>query len=87
MKPDAIHPGRTYERRRPWGPIERRHVLEILARGVAPYGSGSTIPKVAPLVRYRNGSAPGNTARLRGREYTCTLATFAGWARREVPRG
>lgn len=89
MKPDAIHPGKTYESRRPWGTVERRIVLEV-GPGFPTYGGDNA--EFGVVVRYRQGDAPGNTKRLRGREYVCSLKTFAGWARREVrakeaPRG
>ena len=95
MKPEAIQVGKTYEGRpcSPRGTAPQRTVV-ALETGTPPYGAGwirreghreIVRNRLAPLVRYRNGATPGNTARLRGREYTCTLATFAAWARREVP--
>jgi len=77
-KPD-LAVGRTYA-----GVYNDERIVLELKTGVAPYNSGSSIPKIAPLVRYRHGTAPGNTERLRGREYVCTVASFRGWMRREV---
>ncbi len=80
MKP-ALTVGHTYA-----GVNQDERIVLELKTGVAPYNAGSSIPKVAPLVRYRHGTAPGNTERLRGREYVCTVASFRGWMRREVTR-
>lgn len=89
-KPD-IAVGRTYA-----GARNDERIVLGLHMGTPPYGvAREWNPRtkafeirrgqiLVPLVRYRHGTAPGNTERLRGREYVCTVASFRGWMRREV---
>ena len=87
MNPDDIRVGKTYiGPPRPWAPNgfrPERTVLEI-GPGFSPYGLDSDVSTFDEVVRYRVTHHKGNTARLRGREYTCRLATFAAWARLEA---
>lgn len=87
MNVDQIQPGKTYAGppwpRDPHAYRPERTVLEI-GPGFSTYGQSCDGTTFGEIVRYRVTHAPGNTERLRGREYTCRLSTFAAWARVEI---